>query len=444
MSGCSVNLSRRHKILLFVLLGIILRIILAIPSFKNPEKSLLCGSDSIQYESLAKNLVERRLFTTLKPPGYKPEGARTPFYPLTISLFYRIFEDRRAVICFQILLEGFTIFLISLFPNAPYLSSLFYTLNLHQALYATQIMTDILFTFLLSVALLSFFIFIKRNSILHLYLSSFFSGLGSLTRPIGLLLPVIFLPFVFKRNKKHTFFYIFLYLSVLSPHIIRNKIVHGQVFFSTIGFLNMLDWCAAPTMARVDNISENEARRKLKEMVKNRYGLNKEDIEFAGDIPAVARKFGIFGLKYILSHPFPFTVEVVKGALRVFSPTELMIWSIYFGNGDASLMERKGSLLKNLFKGEFKKTAEDVRMFLKSPFAVLFFYLLLFFAIYYILSIKGLRVLFKQEKETAVFIILVILYLSILPVGAGSPRFRLPFEPLLSYLAGIGVKGLKK
>ena len=137
MSGCSVNLSRRHKILLFVLLGIILRIILAIPSFKNPEKSLLCGSDSIQYESLAKNLVERRLFTTLKPPGYKPEGARTPFYPLTISLFYRIFEDRRAVICFQILLEGFTIFLISLFPNAPYLSSLFYTLNLHQALYVT-------------------------------------------------------------------------------------------------------------------------------------------------------------------------------------------------------------------------------------------------------------------------------------------------------------------
>ena len=181
----------RKRLIGILITGFLFRFFVNFPLLLHPEK-ILIFSDSIQYDALAKNIVQRHKFTTYPPPEYIPEGARTPIYPLFVAGIYKIFHfNRRWVIIFQTFIDTTTIFLITLIPGVPLLSGFIYGINLHQSLYTTQIMTDILFTFFITLSFLFFILYIKHSQNIHLIISGIISGLASLTRPIGLYLHFI-------------------------------------------------------------------------------------------------------------------------------------------------------------------------------------------------------------------------------------------------------------
>ncbi len=419
-----------------------------LPLLFHPER-IIIYSDSAQYNALAKNILLRHKFTTYKSPEYIPEGARTPMYPLFLATIYKIFHfNARWVLIFQTIIDTATIFLITLVPGVPLVSGFIYAFNLHQSLYTTQIMTDILFTFFIIFSFFYLVLYIKHSKKSYLIISGIIAGFASLTRPVGLYLPFIIAILIIVKKQKWmpVLFYIMVYLITLSPYIIRNKIVHHTYFLSTIGNLNLSGWWAAPTLARIKKIPLKEAQNQISEDVKRMYNFSDKDINEAGDKPIVARKFGNYALKFILHHPVPFLIEYIKGTIKIFSPTEITLWNIQYYNGNYSKLKQQGFISKFFFSSKkygvvkaTKQILKEMKPFLHLPLTLLFTYIFVFYIFIYIFAVKGAILMFKENRTLFYLIIIFIGYLIIFVGPAGSPRFRLPIEPFLSIFAARGI-----
>jgi 4-amino-4-deoxy-L-arabinose transferase-like glycosyltransferase len=147
------------------------------------------------------------------------------FTSLFILLIFRLFQK-------ELSQKGKLIFLFAfvLFPNNLFSSNI--------------IMTDYLFTFLLWLVV---YILIKSdNTVKYLLLIGVILGLMSYLRPIGLLLPLIFIIYFYKSYGIKTsliksIYIIIVMILIVSPWIYRNYIVFNEIVpISTNGGFNFL------------------------------------------------------------------------------------------------------------------------------------------------------------------------------------------------------------
>lgn len=203
-------------------------------------------SDSISYNSLAQNLVKGKGYVLEEG---KPTAVRAPGYPFFLALIYTLFGyNYDSVRIIQILILagiGIVVYFaakkhLKLSPAFALLASTLVVIWPYFVFYTGLLLTEILFTFFLILAvffLLEFYQFFSRSSIV---LSGLCLGIATLIRPEVLLLPfwLIFLWFFHKRKKeiiKKQLLIVLVFVLVLSPWTIRNFIQFHRFALVTAG-----------------------------------------------------------------------------------------------------------------------------------------------------------------------------------------------------------------
>lgn len=203
--------------------------------------------DGRDYQNLANNLIHHQTLAITPNPPYLPTSFRTPIYPFWLSLIYFIFKSYNAVIfigAFVFALSspivyviGREIFTEKIAMIAAFLSGLEpWALFQSGFLSAEQIFMPL---FLLSVYL-SFY-YLKSGAILPLCFSSLILGIAILTRPVALFFIIIFIFLAFIselrysiwRSFKTSLIIFLIFAAVITPWLIRNKIVLNSWQFSS-------------------------------------------------------------------------------------------------------------------------------------------------------------------------------------------------------------------
>lgn len=210
--------------------------------FKFGAQGFLAYSDAFSfYLPLAKNLVENHVFSMGSVQPYVPDAYRTPLYPLFLASLLWFKLPIFAIIFAQNILAGFMAVLIykiglEIFnsKNISLFAAVLISVEPMSVYWGNLLMSDYLFAFLF---ILAFYHFVLRRY----YWFALFFGLATLTRSVGLYFFPLFLIIMLWRRVgwKKIIVSAALFLAVLFPWMLRNKIVFDTWQLSTASWYNL-------------------------------------------------------------------------------------------------------------------------------------------------------------------------------------------------------------
>jgi len=382
------------------------------------------------YYEIAKYLVSDAFFSR---DGVNVNYDRTPGYPFFLAAIYFLGGSDITVIIIQILLTVISVYLfyrILVMWNTPKRLSLFGTilfLFYFQMLQSTfSIMSESLFSFFLMLSLYLLVVYFKNGKKPLIFLAFSMSlNYALLVRPILMyfnMLVCIALLAAFIVKKMHfKCFALFglCFTVVFGGWSCRNYLHSGVFTFSTIQKINMQVYYPTIVTARINKISDAEfwdyvggaALDYHNEMFFQEYPEAKDGNLNAAQIAILQGKYG----SRFIRNNFPeFMKANIVGFMKMMLPPGFVPF-------DVSLVTRKPML----------------QHFLR----VIFFMGLAYIIIIYFLYLLGLGVIFKKRDAVQICIFLLCGYLAIPGAILCTPRFRVPFFPLL-LLSAVSTSGI--
>lgn len=398
-----------------------------------------------EYWPIAENIVNHGSFSYSNVHPLIPDHSRTPLYPLFISSLRYVGLNATGIIFIQILLSSATCLLVILLTyklignwQSAYLAGGIFAIDIPSIVLSNSLLSETLFTFLLTLSILYLVLYFKRyERVFALFASGVLMGLSILCRPIAIILPLfiilIFFPFC-KITRTYIFRRILLYLVpcfvVVSPWLIRNQVVFGSMFLSTIGCTNLLYYRAAGVYAVKEGIPLSKSQELLREKAKSTFqgNIEQEPIKYKKfeakigasiilDYPLIYIRNSMLSVFNMLFKPIRSTIDLQLGLSK--KRTTLTIWG----------KKANSSLLSRLLQ----KT---------SMFAIMLVVVQLFIlVILWISSIYGIIITFlKREHLFFCIMVLVIAYFCIMSAGPEAyARFRVPILPFLAIMGGFGI-----
>jgi 4-amino-4-deoxy-L-arabinose transferase-like glycosyltransferase len=437
--GTSSIQPRTRWLLLVLGLGFIVYFLLLIPAFIDSSR-LFVATDTTCYEELALNILGGRGYCL---SSVTPNSTIVPLYPLFITGIYAVVgRAPYVVVAIQIILSlGIVAFIIHwglgrFSTKVGILAGLFLLLELCLGFYSVQLMAEVLFLTLLVPGL--WFVkrlFDERSSLTSGFIAGVFFGLAALTRPIGLYFPLL-IPFLFltrSPTKSRLLGYVVLllcHIAIVSPWFIRNRLVFGHFFFSTVQSVNLIYQHAAPVKAVSEGKTIEEAVVDLQQKAFQRYGEPRSEAE----------RFlfpGREALRYIARHPLRYAGIYLAGVLKTLLPLGLAEFHRFYTNPKVRLLCLGPSIHEALLKGEFGKCIKMVWDERVIPTGGLFFIYVAaaLFKLFLIgLALRGFLIKgFRSPFNFLAF--LVGIYFIGVTGPAGQPRHFLPLLPLAALLA---------
>jgi 4-amino-4-deoxy-L-arabinose transferase-like glycosyltransferase len=206
--------------------------------------------DSVQYLTLSENLADSGIFSQSFSPPLVPDMQRTPGYPVFLMLLGRS--------PFWILLVQHLLVLAAawfLYKAAADLyghrvassGAKLYLLQPYPVILASYVLSEVLFVFLLIVAVWAYLRFWKGAGWHMLAVSMGVLSLGAMVRPVALplLVAAVLLAIVHLRRLPRQRFVqaavaTLLPVLLLGPWFLRNQQLSGRLTFSTMGEMGML------------------------------------------------------------------------------------------------------------------------------------------------------------------------------------------------------------
>jgi len=222
------------KILLIFLLAFFIRSLFLLNPFET--------ADSDEYKLYATNLLRYHTFSSSKNPPILPSTFRTPIYPMFVTSIYFLFGTKDIfVYLFQVIIGSLTCIVLyfltlDLFHNRKIATLTGLLCAMHPFLYflTSSLMTETLFTFLLSVTIL---MLVKTNiykSIKMCFCSGVFLGITTLCRPTTQFLPLfvlLIMVFILMNKKlfvRYSLIFILGFILSILPWVARNYIVTNE------------------------------------------------------------------------------------------------------------------------------------------------------------------------------------------------------------------------
>lgn len=376
--------------------------------------------------------------------------SHTPGYPTFIYLFLATGTYHYGLILVQILLSVLTVILVVkltdlLFNNkkAAFWAGLFVALDVPSIVFANLVMSETLFTTLVTGAVYLIISHIKKEqSWKKIATAGLLMGIAILCRPVGLYLPIGFvlaLWFFKIESGKKTLGRIAVFGSciamVVSIWLIRNQNTFGEPFITTLDNTNLFYYRAAGVVARTDNISLIQARRKLESQYIDLYQKKYKDmpitlsrmlrnraLEIIADNPGTYAKIHITAAAELLVKPMRHPIQMQFG----WADEEKTIW--HWGSpNDASLWD------------QFVANASPFTMLMVFVQLALLLVLWLAFAV-------GTFKLWRRKDWLTLFLVLgMIGYFCIVAAGPETnARFRIPLLPFVVLVAGAGIVRLER
>lgn len=275
-----LNLMYREKNFLGLLFCISFLIRLGFYHIFLQNNPLMFSFDSGHYQTIALQLIQG--FGFAGADGL-PQFYRLPGYPLFLAFCYKIFGVKPFIVFFlQIILASLIPILLFLLvtlclPRHSWIaraSGLIAACHVGFAIFAGLIMTEILFTlfFLIAVILLiQSMLFTKEihatSSVLarKMFMSGVLFGCATLIRPVGIMLVLCALFVVLlKRRPVQQKVAMMIWLSIgwiilVMPWLMRNLMLTGSLFFSTLSGPHLLNHGAVRIIMDVNQCSWQQA-----------------------------------------------------------------------------------------------------------------------------------------------------------------------------------------
>gem|GEM_PF-1014774 len=386
------------------------------------------GFDTFDYFRLARNLYNFGAYSINDSPNFIPSLRRAPGYPYFLSFFEWLgggnysFQAVGFVQCGLDALTAGAIFLLArkvVSKPLAVAAAVLYALHPGAIVRSQMILTECLFTFLLVFGTLVLIDAFEEEKIWLLVLAGFLLGFGVLTRPVAVILPVLFTFAAFVKSdskKRYKFIAIFgaAFLLTLAPWLVRCYTVSGQfVFVQGVTAYQFY----APTRVDLEQWDEQKLSREF-------FDPETSDEYFralaAAETPAdfiEAEKIGrAKALENIKNHPQEYVVSRIK-AYPYFFITSFDNFSGI--NKSYRTLFSEGSIF---------------------TLAVKILLLLVFSVLPFVLSVVGLRRTGQNLTSLACALIWIFVLVIHLPMWI-EYRFWVPFVPfqLISAVAGFAV-----
>jgi len=347
------------------------------------------AADTDDYTDIAVNILQGK--------GYGYEGGPTafvvPLYPFFLTGIFGLFgENLLAVQLVQMLLSALTVVLVYLIarrlfdPSAGVIAALIAAVHPWLIFWSGYVLTETLFVFLLTAAILAYVYLVKKPSLWKALGSGILLGLSALCRPVGLqvALALIFVWLLLapKSSRRWPVLGILLVSMslILSPWIIRNYLVfHKFVPVSS----------ASGAVLYLGN--NPKATILANDMPDPLFPPGMDEIESSYYLQKLA-------LKYIIENPGRFFVLALKRLYYYWSP-EFPTYSI-------------------------KHKVFNCLLYLPL----------------YLAALWGLFSL-RQWRQVLLFLAIfgVFTLVHMITIVDWDQRYRLPLQPFLAVLAGAGV-----
>lgn len=380
-------------------------------------KPPLTWADASMYDMTAWNLVNGNGYVLT--PGDNVWAGREPGYVLFfLAPIYLIFgHSILTAQILQIFLSVGTIFLIYLigkkFLNQQIglISATILALWPADIAYGLEILTEIPFTFLLTLSIFLVLVAIKKNSGWLIFAGGLISGMTTLTRFVTFFLPVFFLPvfyYLLKSRKQSLKYTVLLFLGILiftGPWFIRNYVAFNSFVLGATG-RGAIYWSGS--YIPWDGEWKGYNASPLKEILA-KIG-NQDPIEHDKVLINEAKK-------NIKENPFGVGIIWLKKPFKIFF------------SGAASGQVGHSKIITEVTNNNF-----FAKLLIIGGISILHRFLLVF-------GLFGLLWLFfVKEKPIKYTILTLIIYFIImhLPMNP-TPRYQVPIMPFLIILGSIGI-----
>ncbi len=442
-----IDTDATKKLLWIIVLAFLIRVVLPVVSYKiSRNKDIFYAPDSRVYVDLAKELMQTGNFAR----GDKPEVKRTPGYPvfLTSGIFFGELEG--IVIFLQILLSCITVFLVyeivlRIFneSSCALLGAILYSLEPLSIVFSSIILTETLFTFLITAFLFFIIRYIQDQKFGDLVISAFLLSVSIYVRPASyyLVIPVsLFIAIIgyykriiFKKFISQTATFFLICVLLLGIWHIRNLKVSGYSGFSAIDAVYLYFYNGAAIEARKDNRPYNQVQKERGYGKLEAYFLRHPEQTSWSESERL-RFMKREGLKEIRENLDVYMPVHLKGIIRViFDPGGVYYLKLL------SLYPKQGGVLGMILDRGLFATVKD----LIKNYPLLFWINLILGILLVFQLIFALSVLFyKNSGQTAIlFIIGIIVYFLLVSGGPNSiARLRHPIMPVICILASFGME----
>jgi hypothetical protein len=426
-----------------------------LPRIPLETKAVTSVGDSREYIALARRLVSSHTFTRDTVPPLRPELFRTPGYPLLLSASLVVHRPSFIIqaLLVQLLLSLVTVWLtwrlaleLELRPVTSALAALLVGLSPNLAFLSSKLISETLFIPMLLICVLLINRYRLNGRALDLIGTGVCCGLLVLVRPIATYFPLVLAVYVlwlrFGDRKwpwgiAHSALLLAGASIVVAPWVIRNGAKTGRYLISTASEHNIYLYDAATVVAADKGITIPQARDSMMEEAQEKFGPidTTDEATMWQKLAAVARPHLL--RKPALAAPI-WLFGVAADFLNPISVGPLLIHSgASPAAGSANLLQ---SSLALLVKGKITQaftTAWRVRV----GGAPLFILVVLACAALFnlILIWFGFASLFLPRTRGLLWLLLPILYFTLLTGTVGDARFRAPIEPLLCLFAAVAL-----
>jgi 4-amino-4-deoxy-L-arabinose transferase-like glycosyltransferase len=388
-----------YKPLLFIFcLGLILRLLFV---FLLDER--IYWFDGFRYDSLARNLVEGRGYTT---ENNVATSFRAPGYPFFLALIYLIFgHSFLAVRIVQALLDLVTMFLIFNIGKLLFEKKVAITSILIYAIYplllysVSTFFPATLFTFLLALV---FYLTlnVKQNpSIFKFIALGVIIGLSILTVPtVSAMIPFLLFWIILSRKEKNfrSVLSIVVIISAMvmtmTPWLIRNYVVHKKpLFIASNGGYNF--WMGNNPHAKISTGNSIPIPDKLSQKLSN----TKSEIERE-------RIFYQDAFQFIKANPKRFISLTFLKALN--------LWHFY--------PTPTTGYKTNVMLSKALSVVSCVPILILAIFGMIFTYS-------------------KKKQEVCLFVLLFLTFTAVYAIFFTKVRFRIPLDPYLIIFASYSI-----
>jgi len=409
---------------IIILLGFYMRTI----SIKETIVPVPFVRDATDYYMYAYNLYHHGIYSSdlkgLKLEGGTPtpDATRSPGYPFFLYFFMWLRQHQTIVwhvMFVQSIISGLTIvivyFIFKKFLTKWWaLLAVFLTaISPHMIAINSFLLSETLFSFVLSSACLSFLVYIEKPKWLLLLFSGFIFGTANLIRA-GLIFFPIFMPFFFfscfrkQQWKKKTIVFMTAFYLTLTPWMLRNMVTFGKISDERLE-INFLHHGIYP-----DFMFQNKAHTYTMP-----YRYDPESPEISKSKKAVLeelfKRFRLEPGKYIWWY-------IVK------KPISFWSWGVVQGFKNIFIYPVSST---PYWTNQFFMYSHRVMRFFHGPIVILGLIGCLF------PWMKVTRTYLDSKKAAALrFLALLLIYYTLLHIaGAPFPRYSIPLRPFLYGLA---------
>ncbi len=423
--------------------------------------------DAQGYHWLAINLLERGVFSMNTEPPFRADNVRAPLYPLFVAAWYAIGGPNPDFVGFvHVLLDALTVVIVYRLGKlvasrrVGMLAAFLYALNPSSWRFCNELLTEILFGLLLSVSVWMLARYILWGRTRDAWRCGVAFGFAILCKP-----NVQFLPLALLAITVHGFYVgrrrwwqgaaivAGTILLLLTPWVVRNRLVFGDWFYTRTFDDNLAHVSAVSTLAKArgERVAPWSPRwEEIYEDVIVRTAL-RYDWSVLDDRELSARQrdrrlqqLKAVALEILREHPVDFVLSHTRSWLWSFVPQEHRFWHAHLTGTPWEAIPIKGDALgralRTLSEGQ---ALSGIRILIRErllalpPLALL---LWLGWAIGYavaavLFTIGALRL---RPRILPLFIVITIFYVTFVPGPISQIRFRLPVTPLILLLVAFG------